>query len=76
MQNSALRRVSETTPIITDYDSTAVSIIGYTGSQGTKASNQQLSQACAKAVASKPTKTGVNQQRVMTEGRGESQPKT
>jgi hypothetical protein len=51
MQNSALRHVSETAPIITDYDSTAVHIIGHTDNQGATAYNQQLSQARAMAVA-------------------------
>jgi len=62
--------------VITEYDSTAVHIIGHTDNQGTTAYNQQLSQARALAVAAKLTSAGVNQQRVLTEGRGESQPKT
>lgn len=61
--------------VITEYDSTAVHVIGHTDGQGAAASNQQLSQARATAVAAKLMGAGVNVQRVMTEGRGENQPK-
>lgn len=62
--------------VITEYNSTAVHVIGHTDDQGATAYNQQLSQARATAVAAKLMGAGVNAQRVMTEGRGESQPKT
>lgn len=61
--------------VIAEYDSTAVHVVGHTDSQGSTSYNQQLSQARATAVASKLIGAGVNDQRVMTEGRGESQPK-
>jgi outer membrane protein OmpA-like peptidoglycan-associated protein len=61
--------------VIAEYNSTAVHVIGHTDSQGSTSHNQQLSQARAAAVASKLMSAGVNDQRVMTEGRGESQPK-
>jgi outer membrane protein OmpA-like peptidoglycan-associated protein len=61
--------------VINEYDRTAVHVIGHTDDQGSTAHNQQLSQARATAVATKLMNAGVNEQRVMTEGRGESQPK-
>ncbi len=61
--------------VIAEYNSTAVHVIGHTDNQGATAYNQQLSQARAMSVAAKLTNAGVDQQRVMTEGRGESQPK-
>ncbi len=61
--------------VIAEYDSTAVHVVGHTDSQGSTSYNQQLSQARATAVASKLISAGVNDQRVMTEGRGENQPK-
>ena len=61
--------------VIAEYDSTAVHVVGHTDSQGSTSYNQQLSQARATAVASKLIGAGVNDQRVMTEGRGENQPK-
>jgi len=61
--------------VIAEYDSTAVHVIGHTDSQGATSYNQQLSQARATAVASKLIGAGVNDQRVLTDGRGESQPK-
>lgn len=61
--------------VIKEYDSTAVHVIGHTDSQGSTSYNQQLSQARATAVAGKLMNAGVNGQRVMTEGRGENQPK-
>jgi len=61
--------------VIAEYDSTAVHVIGHTDSQGSTSYNQQLSQARATAVASKLIGAGVNDQRIMTDGRGESQPK-
>ena len=61
--------------VINEYNGTAVHVIGHTDNQGSMAHNQQLSQARASAVASKLTNAGVNVQRVITEGRGETQPK-
>ncbi|MDH4186476.1 MAG: OmpA family protein [Nitrospira sp.] len=62
--------------VITEYNSTAVHVIGHTDDQGATAYNQQLSQTRASAVASKLMAAGVSNERVLTEGRGESQPKT
>lgn len=61
--------------VINEYDSTAVHVIGHTDDQGSTSFNRQLSQARATAVAAKLMNTGVHERRVMTEGRGESQPK-
>ncbi|MCS6898042.1 MAG: OmpA family protein [Nitrospira sp.] len=61
--------------VIAEYDSTAVHVIGHTDNQGSTAYNQQLSQARATAVAARLMSAGVHQRRVLTEGRGETQPK-
>lgn len=61
--------------VVTQYDSTAVHVVGYTDNQGTAAFNQQLSEQRAQAVAAQLLSAGVHQTRVLTEGRGESQPK-
>ena len=57
-----------------DYDKTAIHVVGHTDSSGSDEYNQKLSQQRAQAVAQFLTGRGVDSQRVLTWGRGESQP--
>ena len=61
--------------VVKEYDSTIVHVIGHTDNQGTQGYNQQLSERRANAVANTLTQVGVDESRVLTEGRGELQPK-
>lgn len=61
--------------VVTQYDSTAVHVIGHTDDQGSASFNQQLSEKRAQAVASQLIGAGVHQSRVLTDGRGETQPR-
>lgn len=57
-----------------DYDKTAIHVVGHTDSSGSDEYNQKLSQQRAQAVAQFLTGRGVDSQRVLTWGRGESEP--
>ena len=57
------------------YDRTVVHVVGHTDSDGSEAFNFDLSQRRAEAVGNYLISAGVPQQRVRTEGRGESEPR-
>lgn len=60
--------------ILKNYDKTAIHVVGFTDSTGSAQHNLQLSQARAQSVAQFLEGRGVNSQRVLTWGRGETQP--
>lgn len=60
--------------VLKDYDKTAIHVVGFTDSTGSKQHNLELSQERAQTVAQFLTGRGVNSKRVLTWGRGESQP--
>ena len=60
--------------VLKNYHKTAIHVVGFTDSTGSDQHNQKLSQERAAAVANFLTGRGVNSQRVLTWGRGESQP--
>lgn len=60
--------------VLKDYDKTAIHVVGHTDSTGSEQHNLQLSQQRAQSVAQFLTGHGVTSQRVLTWGRGESQP--
>lgn len=60
--------------IISEYDQTAVHVIGHTDSTGSSSYNQQLSEKRATSVARYLTRSGVQRTRVRIAGRGENQP--
>lgn len=60
--------------VLKDYDKTAIHVVGHTDSTGSDQHNLELSQQRAQSVASFLTGRGVNSQRVLTWGRGESEP--
>lgn len=66
-----LRRVAD---VLNRYPQTTVQVIGHTDSQGTEASNDDLSRRRARSVADELIADGVNPGRVTTFGRGASQP--
>ncbi len=60
--------------VLKDYEKTAIHVVGHTDSSGSDQYNQKLSQQRAEAVAGFLTSRGVNSQRTLAWGRGESQP--
>jgi len=60
--------------VINKYKKTAVNVVGHTDSVGSDASNQQLSEQRAWAVASYLTSRGVEATRVRSYGQGENRP--
>ncbi len=60
--------------IISEYDQTAIHVIGHTDSTGSSSYNQQLSEKRAVSVARYLSKTGVQRTRLRSAGRGETQP--
>tara|TARA_B100002052_G_scaffold120138_1_gene110506 strand:- start:193 stop:918 length:726 start_codon:yes stop_codon:yes gene_type:complete len=59
--------------VLKDYDKTAIHVVGFTDSTGSSEHNLQLSQARSQAVAQFLESRGVNSQRVLTWGRGETE---
>lgn len=60
--------------VLKNYKKTAIHVVGFTDSTGTAQYNLKLSQQRAQAVAQFLESRGVNAQRILTWGRGESQP--
>ncbi|MCH1925666.1 OmpA family protein [Shewanella sp. C32] len=60
--------------VVNEYQKTRLNIIGHTDSTGSASYNMRLSQVRASAVGSYLISQGVNGQRVVTSGAGESQP--
>ncbi len=60
--------------IISEYDQTAIHVIGHTDSTGSGSYNQQLSEKRAISVARYLSKSGVQRTRLRSAGRGENQP--
>ena len=61
--------------ILQRYPRSSIRIIGHTDSTGSAAYNQQLSEQRAKSVAWYLSDAGVDSRRIITEGRGEGQPR-
>lgn len=70
----AQRVFSKIATVLRNYDKTAVHVVGFTDSTGTKQYNLKLSRERALSVAHFLVNHGVNKQRVLTWARGESQP--
>ncbi|MBP1687101.1 MAG: OmpA family protein [Deltaproteobacteria bacterium] len=66
-----LRRFAD---VLNRYPQTTVQVIGHTDSRGSEASNDELSRRRAQSVAEELTADGVSAARLMTFGRGASQP--
>lgn len=60
--------------VFKDYEKTAIHVVGHTDSTGSDEYNQKLSERRASAVAKYLSSQGVNSSRMMTWGRGESEP--
>jgi outer membrane protein OmpA-like peptidoglycan-associated protein len=60
--------------VMNEFDKTVVEVAGHTDSTGSDSYNMQLSQRRAQSVASYLTQQGVNPQRLITVGMGESRP--
>jgi outer membrane protein OmpA-like peptidoglycan-associated protein len=62
--------------ILTRYPRSSIKIIGHTDNVGSEVYNQQLSEKRAKAVGAALESNGVAAHRIITSGRGESEPRT
>ncbi|MEM8682057.1 MAG: OmpA family protein [Pseudomonadota bacterium] len=60
--------------VMSEFESTVVEVAGHTDSTGSDVYNQQLSQRRAQSVATYLSSQGVNSQRLITVGMGESRP--
>lgn len=60
--------------VLSDYDRTVVHVIGHTDSTGSDSYNQNLSERRAGSVKNYLTVNGVSGERILTDGRGESEP--
>ena len=74
IKSSAQATYAKIASVLKDYDKTIIHVVGHTDSTGTDAYNQTLSERRASAVASALTANGLNSARLLTEGRGESEP--
>lgn len=61
--------------VVAKYDQTMINVIGHTDSSGAEDYNQVLSERRSKAVASYLTDGGIPDNRLSTEGRGETAPR-
>jgi len=74
VQAGFMQSLSKMSSVISEYESTAVHIIGHTDSSGSESYNQALSVKRANAVNSVFARRGVVRSRIRTGGRGESMP--
>ena len=74
IKSSAQATYAKIASVLKDYDKTIIHVVGHTDSTGADAYNQKLSERRASAVASALTANGLNSARLLTEGRGESEP--
>jgi len=61
--------------LVQKYDKTAVHVVGHTDSTGTAEFNQVLSRERATSVANYASNSGLEQRRLIVEGRGENEPR-
>lgn len=66
--------LSSVSLVLKEYDKTIIEVAGHTDNTGATAYNQQLSERRANTVAQYLENKGINQQRVMTVGAGETRP--
>ena len=75
LQPAFRRTLDKVANILNRYTRSTVKITGHTDSRGSAEYNQRLSEQRAKAVAWYLADAGVDSRRVLTEGRGEAQPR-
>lgn len=74
IKSSAQATYAKIAAILKDYDKTIIHVVGHTDSTGSDSYNQGLSERRTASVASALTSNGLNTARLLTEGRGESEP--
>jgi len=72
--NVTFQTDSSVTLVLKEYDKTIIEVAGHTDNTGDTSYNQQLSERRASSVAQYLETKGINQQRVMTVGAGETRP--
>jgi len=74
VQSGFMRSLGKMSSVISEYDSTAVHIIGHTDSTGSASYNQSLSERRADSVNRVFASNGVDRSRIRATGRGETLP--
>ncbi len=74
IKSSFRNSLDKVADIISEYDQTAVHVIGHTDSTGSNEYNQQLSEKRSISVAGYLSRNGVQRTRLRSAGRGENQP--
>lgn len=74
IRSNAQATYAKIADVLKDYDKTVIHVLGHTDSTGSDAYNMRLSEQRASAVAAVLRGNGVVPARILTEGRGESEP--
>ncbi|HLQ85526.1 MAG TPA: OmpA family protein [Salinisphaeraceae bacterium] len=74
LSQQAQQTFNKIASVLRDYDKTIIHIVGHTDSTGSAEHNMRLSLERAQSVANFMAGRGINSQRMLTWGRGESQP--
>jgi outer membrane protein OmpA-like peptidoglycan-associated protein len=74
IRSNAQATYAKIAAVLKDYDKTVIHVVGHTDSTGSEAYNMRLSEQRADAVATVLRSSGVVPARILTEGRGESEP--
>jgi len=74
IKNSFRDSLDKVANVISEYDKTAIHVIGHTDSTGSESYNQQLSEKRAGSVARYLSQNGVQRDRMRMAGRGELRP--
>lgn len=74
LQPEGRRALDDVAGVLRDNPRTTIDVVGYTDSSGTEAYNQRLSERRAGTVAQYLERQGVQRERILASGRGESNP--
>lgn len=74
LNGAAIESLAKVADTLREYPKTTIDVIGHADSQGSDAYNQALSERRANTVASNLISQGVQRERVIASGRGETQP--
>lgn len=74
LRNNAEENLAEFAESMQDFEDTSILIVGHTDSQGDEDYNQNLSERRSTSAADYLIQRGINDSRIMTTGKGESEP--
>jgi outer membrane protein OmpA-like peptidoglycan-associated protein len=75
LKSGSLETFGKIAEVLKSYDATVIHVVGHTDSTGADSYNQSLSERRAQSVASYIGQRGVPTERLVTEGRGEREPR-